>query len=429
MGIEGIAIAAAVVLFVAIVLPALTRGRTDAAETPADERFAPELRILPKRSYTHAETTEDRCRIFTAERVMETNTMKERTRIADERTSAIRALARRRSHAKASIAARSALRMRFGIGAALLLPVTIILWILVGSMNLSATVPIVLSLVSVLYAAGFVYLARMWHRMDIEDRLTISEAEDQLDDMNAHRVPSAQKAHRKELQEAHQEELQEPRQKAHQEVRQEISTSGASTAHAKSEDADEPELSLSRNTRSAAADNNSSARAAHHRSAQAQEAASRTPQKLKPSKKPAQPEKIIVPAYTLKPARRAHEDREAVANMRQPMQGTAQQLAQQPTPQSTQQPAQEMMAVRQHAAEAHDDSALRAQVQAQVPYRPKSIGERLGDADIEAAIEVPADTTADNPADTAAAAPVRESRTDVLGVGDTLDSLLARRRA
>lgn len=434
MGIEGIAIAAAAVLFVAIVLPALTRGRTVAAEVPADERFAPELRILRKRDYSHTDTSQDRCKIFTTERMMETNNMKERTRHTDERTSTVRALARRRSHAKASIAARQALRIRFAIGAALLVGVSIILWVLVTSLKIALVAPLVLTSVSVLYIAGFIYLARMWHRMDAEDKLAIAEAEDQLDAMNVHRVVSRRKGRtpRAAISEVQDERSKVSHLSAEKTVLGDEIVRGDETAHgsktvrdgetarsayvrAANHTANHAELTANRHER----EKGTYIAESHIREGERISARERSevPQenRVRKDSRSEAAQKIVVPVYTLKPSRVSRANSEEMLSMR----GS--------------------LGVRRSAVEIFDASAS---ADAPVPYRPKAMGERLGDAALEAAIAPSAEvstefneesvTRQENHQDTRSSEETlarQETRQDVLGVGDALDSLLARRRA
>ena len=459
MGIEGIAIAAVIVLFIAIVLPALMRGRTVAAEVPADERFAPELRMLRERNYSHTDTAQDRCTIFTTERMMETNTMKERTRHTDERTSTVRALARRRSHAKASIAARGALRTRFAVGAAFLVGVNIILWVLVFSLKIAAAIPLVLTFISVLYIAGFIYLLKMWHGMDSDDNLAIAEAEDRLDSMNVHRAasPRKERASRPRISRAHDEACEVSSIPAKESMlgddavrddsaRMSNDVEGGSAVHSAHERetnrvADRAQLSHNRCNHKQSNHTPEScvppAEKHTHKaiagSARERYAKLRETQIRKDC--PSVPvEKIIVPTYTLKPSHPSSASGSKMLGVRDPL-GMRNSL----TP-------------RRSAVEIFDSSAP---VDTPVPYRPKMIGERVGETAMGSAVDSSAeDSTARheqiheeirNGENSAAAhddteqrqktacyeetEQRQEVRQDVLGVGDTLDSILARRRA
>lgn len=464
MGIEGIAIAAVIVLFIAIVLPALMRGRTVAAEVPADERFAPELRMLRERSYSHTDTAQDRCKIFTTERMMETNKMKERTRHTDERTSTVRALARRRSHAKASIAARGALRTRFAVGAAFLVGVSIISWVLVFSLKIAAAIPLVLTFISVLYIAGFIYLLKMWHGMDSEDTLAIAEAEDRLDAMNVHRAasPRKERAAHTRISHAHDEACEvssipaEESMLSDDAVRKSKSVEDGSavhSAHEREANRAEDRAQLSQNRRerqqgehkqsdhkqsdhapeSCAATAEKHAHKAVAGSARERFAALRETQTRKDCQS-APAEKIVVPTYTLKPSHLTGVNGGKMQGAHDPL-GVRNPL----TP-------------RRSAVEIFDSSAP---VDTPVPYRPKMIGERMGEAAMNSAVNSSAEDSAvrheeiheemRNSEDCAIAYEEAEQcqktecyeeteqrqevRQDVLGVGDTLDSILARRRA
>lgn len=452
-----------IVLFIAIVLPALMRGRTVAAEVPADERFAPELRMLRERSYSHTDTAQDRCKIFTTERMMETNKMKERTRHTDERTSTVRALARRRSHAKASIAARGALRTRFAVGVAFLVGVSIISWVLVFSLKIAAAIPLVLTFISVLYIAGFIYLLKMWHGMDSEDTLAIAEAEDRLDAMNVHRAasPRKERAAHPRISHAHDEACEVSSIPAEESmlsgdtvrrIKGVKDGSAVHSAHGREANAeDRAQLSQNRRERqqgehkqsdhkqsdhapescAATAEKHASkaiAGSARKRFAALQETQTRKDCPSAPA------EKIVVPTYTLKPSHLAGVNGGKMQGAHDPL-GIRNPLI-----------------PRRSAVEIFDSSAP---VDTPVPYRPKMIGERMGEGAMNSAVDSSAEDSAArhaeiheeirNSEDCAIAYEEAEQcqktacyeeteqrqevRQDVLGVGDTLDSILARRRA
>lgn len=394
MGIEGIAVAVAVVLLVVIVVPALYRSRAAVAQAPADERFAPDLRMITVRSYARTENSEYRCRIFTSERVMESNSKPSKAKAQNEHISHVRALARTRAQARAGIAARRALRVRFVAAGALLVAVTAILWVLRVSVNLPIGVPVGASVVLAIYIGGFIYLARMWYQFDAEDNATIFAVEEELNKEHAGAQQSAKRA------------VKVTKAKGAKAAKVKVAKATSKRAGAASTKrptaAEEPALAAHSavtpqpvSVLPAAADaTRTRPRVVMPKAAPAAGAtktAAASTAKTATGTAPARPApKIIVPTYTLKPAFSSAPDAKS--------DGPAAVIA-----------PREVRPYEPPAA-----------AEAPVPYRPLHMGERIGDVPPEAPNEAPK---------MGGESPVSKARNDVLGVGNTLDSLLDRRRA
>lgn len=405
VGVEGIAVAAAVLLLVGIVVPAIYRQRTVVAEAPRDERYAPDLRMIHERTYEQTSDSEYRCTIFPTERVMDKKKQPVNTRRGQGHTSQLRTLARARSHAKARIAARQAARIRYGIGAVAIAAITAILWVLVGSVHAPLTVAIVLSVVLGAYLAGYGYLVRLWNREDRVDIEKLTVVQGKLDVLKRGKkaplkrpVPSAtnrdgrqhsartapmsgtrRAGNRGANQEAEQESAQQqsaalPVHSEKAVATDEVAALGQRVRHvapavASAHAPKDTELAAERQLAAHGERSGSAARPAP--------AAPPTTAEVAPlSAQPAVPQKISLPSYTLKPHRSSR-----------PL-------------------------VKPYVAP--------PAAEAPVPYRPHEVGERIGDSLPEAPHAVP-EAIADQPE--------RHQRTHVLGVGATLDSLLDRRRA
>ena len=365
VGVEGIAVAAAVILLVVIVIPALYRGRAVVAAAPADERFAPDLRMIRERQYAHADTSEYRCRLYPTEHVMVKNKTPQQSGVRAERTSRVRELARERAHARAGIAARRAMRTRFGVGGLLLAAVTAILWVLKVSVSMPIAVAIGVSVVLGLYLVGFVYLARMWYSLDMEDSAIIADVEAELGEAKAKQAKTAQPR-------------QQSKAQANRPQRASTVKSEAAPASRNVEKHSDKRSEAQPAQTAQAAKAPSAAQTRPVAKAKPAQASSKQHTQHVATAEVSQAAKIVVPSYTLK-ARPDARDAKKVEPYQPP-----------------------------------------AADEAPVPYRPVRVGERMGDEPLEAPNAVP-EKIADKPA--------RAGRAQVLGVGEALDTILEARRA
>lgn len=435
MGVEGIAVAAAVILLVVIVMPAIYRQRAVVAEAPKDERYAPDLRMIHERTYTQTNNSTYRCTIFPTERVMDMK-QKPAANPRQRKTSQLRSLARARSRAKARIAARHAARVRYGVGAVAIAAITVIVWILVFSVSLPLAAAIVLSLILGLYVAGYAYMLNFWGQADRDDTEKLAATQARIDELRRGKRTEASSAadqerrqgrevgaerqgraerERNRGEENHEAAIRRHKQRAGEEtmstgVRVIRADRGQLTAleaektpqqrRAQGQLAESSRVQARRvSTQRDQRDQRVAARTERGAGLPSRENTSTTPATPAPAKMA----KITLPSYTLKP--RYDVQRKADARS----------IA--------------YDATAAHAGATQTKRALHGsvaeqiatdQVQAAVPYRPQGIGERVGDVLPEEPNAVP-DVIADEPA--------RHQRVNVLGVGETLDSLLDRRRA
>ena len=289
------------------------------------------------------------------------------TKSQTEAQTKLRQAARARARARARIAERQAIRLRAIIGGAFFAAVTVILWILVGSINLGIAIPIIASVLFAAYVAGMIYLAREWRRAEDHDYAQIARAERILGPARA-----AKSGQRKAAGEARRpsatRKSEKPVEKPAQETaKPSVPETEAQPVVAESAPAPSPEK------------------------APAVEETKRESVKAEVRKTGLRAVKSDVPSYTLKPEAQVRAASESVRAAQAPIIKRAV---------KPYEPEQEIVT---------DGVA--------VPYRPVRVGERLGDLDLDAANDAPSMTGEE------------ELSSQVLGGGFTLDAVMERRRA
>lgn len=135
MEIDGIAFAAIALVVLGVALPAFLHRRQIAAQLRLQERYSEELRILSTTPHMVYAETDEHCVI---------HTHKPEVRMAERKVTA-KALMRERATRRARIARRTARKQRLIMGMAVLLLATIGAWVAVAATTLSMWVPIVLT--------------------------------------------------------------------------------------------------------------------------------------------------------------------------------------------------------------------------------------------------------------------------------------------
>lgn len=343
MGFTGFAIAVAVFLLLGIVVPRFALRRSVIADSPLEERFSEDLRIVRQPRLAMADSGESGT-IYMTERMMDTR----------QRKISLKEVARGRSKARARMATRGAYRARGYLGLGVLGVVALAAWIGVGVASWPTWPAIVLTLGIGAGSVGFGYLLTEWAAGDDIDREEIAKASQVL--ARAKRQRDRVQASRQEL-----EKIDEASQAAGGEVEVPVvsaeHTDEVATANVVQENQDVVGHRVSEAER----------RPAERRPAGTVERGM-TQAGREVTKVEREVARVEAPSYTLK--------RRTVA----PYQ-----------PQPTD--------------------------EAQVPYRPKRAGERIGDAPIEAPNTAPEMTG------------LEELRSGLLAGGSTLDELLAQRRA
>ncbi|MFC5281466.1 hypothetical protein ACFPGO_06235 [Arcanobacterium canis] len=345
MGFTGFAIAVAVFLLLGIVVPRFALRRSVIADSPLEERFSEDLRIVRQPRLAMADSGESGT-IYMTERMMDTR----------QRKISLKEVARGRSKARARMATRGAYRARGYLGLGVLGVVALAAWIGVGVASWPTWPAIVLTLGIGAGSVGFGYLLTEWAAGDDIDREEIAKASQVL--ARAKRQRDRVHASRQEL-----EKIDEASQAAGGEVEVPVvsaeHTDEVATANVVQENQDVVEHRVSEAERRPAA-------TVERGMAQVEREVTQAGREV--TKVEREVARVEAPSYTLK--------RRTVA----PYQ-----------PQPTD--------------------------EAQVPYRPKRAGERIGDAPIEAPNTAPEMTG------------LEELRSGLLAGGSTLDELLAQRRA
>ncbi|MFC5370782.1 DUF6667 domain-containing protein [Arcanobacterium bovis] len=171
MGGDGIAIALVILLLLLYVLPALFRRRTVLNEAPIDEKYAQELRIIQARTHKITRTHTERGTIFTTERNMEPITRAKAAR--RPKTLDVRAVARKRAQAKARIAKRYSYHVRGMVAGTALVGLSVLFWILVAAVSLSSVVAGISTAVGAVYLGALTMMINVWQKYDAADRARI----------------------------------------------------------------------------------------------------------------------------------------------------------------------------------------------------------------------------------------------------------------
>ncbi|VEI13077.1 DUF6667 domain-containing protein [Trueperella bialowiezensis] len=358
MGIEGAVLAIGVLLLLAYVIPHIARSRAVLADAPIGDKYSEDMRIITGR--TLRKTSGEHGRIFTMERTM--STPQQRGKRGPD-AAKMRAVARDRARARARIAQRNAARQRVLFGAAVLIAITVVVWILAVATSFPAGFAIALTALDGLYLVGAGMAVSQWSKLDEEDSQRISRANQALRSVkarqrkrfkadDAERAVVARKAERVESRDRG-VESGEQRVEAPSDLKnKQVEPAGVQA------DVDNVQASQERTQ-------------VRHKQVEREEPKVR-PAAHVPAASVDTDSRAQAPSYTLKPEiqRRVVKPYEAPA-----------------------------------AAEAD------------VPYRPKRVGERMGGEPVQAAHSASEMTGAE------------ELRQDVLGGGSTLDALLDRRRA
>lgn len=436
VGVEGIAVAAAVVLLVVIVMPAIYRQRTVAAEAPKDERYASDLRMIRERTYTQTSNSEYRCTLFPMERVMD---RKQKPAVASHRqgqTSQLRALARARSRAKARLAARHAGRVRYGVVGVAVAAVTTIAWILVFSVKLPVAIAGVLSAMLVLYAVGYGYVINLWRQADRDDVDRLAAVQSKIDELR--RGKGAELSGHRRSGRTYGEQLV-PDTAVHP-----VTVGHSVTAAQKSRSIDRSDSRSNEEVRS----DDEARKAARMGEAQAADAQAvgeertstgmrvihetnprRTAEQMRGGAASAGKSTVAEGIAKTMMGNAAEKALPSAASVQRAVTPSAARVsapapAKITLPSYTLKPRYDVQGTEFHSAQLRSDGADRGEATTvsavSVPYRPHDIGERIGDVPPEEPHAVP---------DAIADAPERRQRSNVLGVGETLDSLLDRRRA
>ncbi|MGV9182991.1 hypothetical protein [Arcanobacterium canis] len=338
MDFDGFAVAVAVFLLLGVAVPRFALRRSVIADSPLEERFSEDLRLVRQPRLAMADSGESGT-IYTTERMMDTR----------QRKISLKEVARGRSKARARMATRGAYRVRGYLGLGVLGIVALVAWIGVGVASWPTWPAIVATLGIGAGSIGFGYLLTEWAAGDEIDREEISKASQVL--ARAKRQRDRLQASRQER-ETMNEESQTTGEKSVTPVVSAEHTDEVATA-----DVAEEDLGVVQG-RVGEAEGRPVARM-NRNVAQAD----RDVTKVEPAAV-----KVEAPSYTLK--------RRTVAP---------------------------------YQPQAVDE--------AEVPYRPKRAGERIGDAPVEAPNVAPEMTGCE------------ELRFGLLAGGSTLDELLAQRRA
>ncbi|MDP9806169.1 hypothetical protein J2S70_000751 [Trueperella bonasi] len=303
---------------------------------------------------TLQQDTGEHGKIFTTERTMSTPQGQREHRAPS--AAKMRAAARDRSRARARIAQRAAAQQRALFGAAALVGVTVLLWILAGATSVPAGVAIASTALGGAYLLGLGVLVSNWSSLNEEDEGRISRA---------NKVLRSRRDVRRQL-------------TGH--TKKDAPVSAGAAAHSESNVAKPVESADVR------AD---SVTAAKELSKKTEHSGFEKPERVLPAPRVARVDRIVNGEELAEKSGREADLLEA--------------------PSYTLKPTIQRRTVKPYVA---PETA-----EADVPYRPTRVGERIGDEPIEAANPAPGVTGTE------------ELRSDVLGGGSTLDALLDRRRA
>lgn len=348
--------ALAVLFLLAYIVPTMLRQRRIYADAPIEERYAEDLRLITGRTLS-APPNNERGTIFTTERKMTTSKPK-----AASQAVKLRAVARDRSRARARISQRKAFQARGILLGGAIAALTVIFWIAAGFTGFPAAVAIASTVLGGAYLVGFGYVVTEWNRADDEDRERIARADRVLDSRGKKVRASFDRVSAKTAA----GEATADTSAARSSAAKVTAEKPLDSDHAVAKDATEIAPAIAPTT---AADEETSGSVVVEKAEKASEASIGT--KPKTQARPITP-RVAAPAYTLKP--------------------TIQKRT-----------------VKPYVAPEPDE--------ADVPFRPTQVGQRLGDAELElpnAASQMSGE---------------EELRSDLLGGGSTLDALLDRRRA
>ncbi|MBM7824662.1 hypothetical protein JOD55_000489 [Arcanobacterium pluranimalium] len=395
MGGDGIAIALVILLLLLYVLPALFRRRTVLNEAPIDEKYAQELRIIEARTHKTTRTHTERGTIFTTERNMEPITRAKAAR--RPKTLDVRAVARKRAQAKARIAKRYSYHVRGMVAGTALVGLSVLFWILVAAVSLSSVVAGISTAVGAVYLGALTMMINVWQKYDAADRAKVAHYDAILAGAGSGEFVARQD--RAELADA---EVARGDAGKHGDVaRGEAMLSGAAGKQAKGMSVDHVVRVANKQAmrRGNAASKNNDADGVASEAGVVADSGSNV------AKAGAGKSGVGKSAAARERAGSVVENTQNVevgGEVRKQVSGAS-------TPGYTLKPRIQKRKVKPFVA---PESAVAA-----VPYRPATLGERLGDGAVEAAHEAPQMTGNE------------ELRQDLLGSGATLDKLLDRRRA
>lgn len=372
MGGEGFAIAVVVVLLLCYLLPALVRRQAVITETVVEERFSENLRVLKLKKHVAHQRTESHGFIYHTERKVKPAQRK--TKTIDELGGELRKLARSRAHTKRRMNTRNTFLQRFQFATVALTAIAAVIWLAVGLTSLSLWVGVGATLLSLSGMALTFSLRKNVALENTKDRQRLQNIEAKIEQIKHGVTPSQVR----QMQEALKARVAtRSKESATLAVKPEAGTedlkSGASAQDAKFDFNGETETVDIAATSTVA---------------------------------PKRPEATANFAKTSAKAHVTNSDSSSVGLNATSGSTAAKKLA---APSYTLRGSVTRRAVKPYVAPEQETTA--------VPYRPRNIGERLGDAPLEAALPAPEMTGTE------------ELRKDVLGGGATLDFLLERRRA
>ncbi|WP_124054318.1 DUF6667 domain-containing protein [Arcanobacterium ihumii] len=174
VGGDGIAIALVVLLLLLYVLPALFKRRRVLNEAVIDEKYAQELRIIQGRTHKiQPKTNVEHGTIFTTERKMKQVAGAKAAR--RPKTLDVRAVARKRSQAKARIAKRYVYHVRGMAIGTVAVVLTVLFWILAGTTTFPTLAAAISTGAGAVYLASLTYLIRVWQKSDEIDRARVAK--------------------------------------------------------------------------------------------------------------------------------------------------------------------------------------------------------------------------------------------------------------
>ncbi len=367
------AVAVFVLLLLAYLIPALFRRRAVMNEASVDERFSQELHLIRIQPRFSLSADPHRGRIYRMRRnVSKTQFKSDET---TERTFDVRAVSRARARARGRIAARNMLQRRFLVCGAVFLVLVAATWIVFAAGAAGLAVPAAGTVLAAAYGGFFHRMLGKWSLENKRDIENIARATDILESGRAVKF-SEKKASSASHAAVQAEKTAE---------RKSETVSAKNTDAGKNREAGgKLQAKTARTYLSAAASADRSAGTAAHTERKNETAPVVSEKK----------EKSIRPAAAYAPAfPRGANSASASSAM----------------PAYTLKPEITRRTVKPYTAPETET--------APVPYRPKRVGEQLGAEKHSAANPAPEMTGEE------------ELRTDVLGSGSALDTLLARRRA
>lgn len=377
MGGEGLAIAVAVVLILLYLAPALWQRRSVLNEVHSEEKYSAQLRLLHTVPTAAVNERHEYGTIFIRER----KAMAEKP-APREKTRDLRAVARGRARARARIVRRSVYRSRAMLGGAALLGITLLAWVLLLVSVLSWAVPVICTVLSLGYGVALRHFQQVWGQETLKDQEIIARSDEIL---GAHGAPKARAQRSRSIAPARRRVPAGQKMARIAEARAQLSASTLSeqeVAESASLAGETLPAGVERTTEvsaKAAAPSRQYASRSRSEKAARTESGSAAKEQLAASSRSAA---IAKPSYTLKGKGRA------LGQVGEPIQ--------------------------KRTVKPYEPSPV---AEAAVPYRPQRPGERIGNAEVAAAHAAPEMSGSE------------ESRLDLLGSGNTLDDLLARRRA